>query len=173
MEIGDQRVDGTEREAGQDEDSGIAADRRDRFVQSLLDRGLRGGFERSRARRPDGDHAAARSFCPVDPRGGGPYIVEADSDGVVCGLVTSDLTIELVSQDITLEFGQTIQTSGLGGKFPSEIMIGEILNVNRLENELFQSASIQPAEDFSSLQAVLVVANFRPSNISPLEKKAE
>ena len=52
-------------------------------------------------------------------------------------------------------------------------MIGEILNVNRLENELFQSASIQPAEDFSSLQAVLVVANFRPSNISPLEKKAE
>ena len=75
--------------------------------------------------------------------------------------------------DITLEFGQTIQTSGLGGKFPSEIMIGEILNVNRLENELFQSASIQPAEDFSSLQTVLVVANFRPSNISPLEKKAE
>ena len=38
------------------------------------------------------------------------YIVEADSDGVVRGSVTSDLTIELVSQDITLEFGQTIQT---------------------------------------------------------------
>ena len=88
MEIGDQRVDGTEREAGQDEDSGIAADRRDRFVQSLLDRGLRGGFERSRARRPDGDHAAARSFCPVDPRGGGridfaPFFMDRVGGGVV------------------------------------------------------------------------------------------
>ncbi|AOH43795.1 rod shape-determining protein MreC [Anaerolineaceae bacterium oral taxon 439] len=118
--------------------------------------------------------SAARVQLITDPASlVNAYIVEADSDGVVRGSVTSDLTIELVSQDITLEFGQTIQTSGLGGKFPSEIMIGEILNVNRLENELFQSASIQPAEDFSSLQAVLVVANFRPSNISPLEKKAE
>ena len=105
--------------------------------------------------------------------GGGTTDLAVFSNGTIKYSVTSDLTIELVSQDITLEFGQTIQTSGLGGKFPSEIMIGEILNVNRLENELFQSASIQPAEDFSSLQAVLVVANFRPSNISPLEKKAE
>lgn len=116
--------------------------------------------------------SAARVQLITDPASAvNAYIVEVDTDGMVRGSVTSDLTIEMVSQDIVLEFGQTIQTSGLGGKYPAEIMIGQILNVNRLENELFQSASIQPAEDFASLQAVLVVANFRPSNISPLEKK--
>lgn len=116
--------------------------------------------------------SAARVQLITDPASSvNAYVVEADSNGLIRGSATSDLTIDLVSQDVTLAFGQTIQTSGLGGKYPSEIMIGQVLNVNRLENELFQSASIQPAEDFSSLQAVLVVANFRPSNISPLLEK--
>ncbi len=75
----------------------------------------------------------------------------------------------MVSPEAELQAGQIVQTSGLGGNFPAEVVIGQILNVNKLENELFQSASIQPAEDFSNLQAVLVVANFRPSNVEPLE----
>jgi rod shape-determining protein MreC len=97
------------------------------------------------------------------------HVVEADADGVVKGSVTADLTIEMVSPEAELQAGQIVQTSGLGGNFPAEVVIGQILNVNKLENELFQSASIQPAEDFSNLQAVLVVANFRPSNVEPLE----
>lgn len=95
-------------------------------------------------------------------------IVEVDVDGVVAGSVTSDITIEMVSQEYTIEPGQTVQTSGLGGNYPADITIGMILNVNKLENELFQSASVQPSEDFTNLTAVLVVANFRPSNIQPL-----
>ncbi len=96
-------------------------------------------------------------------------IVEADVEGLLRGSVTSDLTIEMVTQEVELHSGDLVQTSGLGGNYPSDILIGHILNVNKLENELFQSASIQPAEDFTNLQAVLVVANFRPSNIRPLE----
>lgn len=95
-------------------------------------------------------------------------IVGEDVDGVVRGSVTSDITIEMVSQEYTIEPGQTVQTSGLGGNYPADITIGTILNVNKLENELFQSASLQPSEDFMNLTAVLVVANFRPSNIAPL-----
>ena len=96
-------------------------------------------------------------------------VVEADVDGIVQGSVTADITIEMISQEVELNVGQTVQTSGLGGNYPAEVTIGQILNVNKLENELFQSASIQPAEDFKNLQAVLVVATFRSSNIDPLE----
>lgn len=96
-------------------------------------------------------------------------VVEAGADGIVQGSVTADITIEMVSQEVELNVGQTVQTSGLGGNYPAEITIGQILNVNKLENELFQSAAIQPAEDFKNLQAVLVVATFRSSNIAPLE----
>ena len=75
----------------------------------------------------------------------------------------------MVSQDVNLEPGQIVQTSGLGGEFPADFIIGQVLNVNQINNEIFQSASILPAEDFNSLQAVLVVSNFSPANTAPLE----
>ena len=96
-------------------------------------------------------------------------VVEVDAECMVQGSITGDITIEMVSQDVKLEPGQMIQTSGLGGDFPANFNIGQILNVNQINNEIFQSASILPAEDFNSLQAVLVVSNFSPANTKPLE----
>ncbi len=96
-------------------------------------------------------------------------VVEADAECVVQGSITGDITIEMVSQDVNLEPGQVVQTSGLGGDFPADFIIGQVLNVNQINNEIFQSASILPAEDFNSLQAVLVVSNFSPANTGPLE----
>ncbi len=96
-------------------------------------------------------------------------VVEAEADCVVQGSITGDITIEMVSQDVNLEPGQIVQTSGLGGEFPADFIIGQVLNVNQINNEIFQSASILPAEDFNSLQAVLVVSNFSPANTAPLE----
>ena len=96
-------------------------------------------------------------------------VVEAEADCVVQGSITGDITIEMVSQDVNLEPGQIVQTSGLGGEFPADFIIGQVLNVNQINNEIFQSASILPAEDFNALQAVLVVSNFSPANTAPLE----
>ena len=96
-------------------------------------------------------------------------VVEADAECVVQGSITGDITIEMVSQDVKLEPGQVVQTSGLGGDFPADFIVGQVLNVNQINNEIFQSASILPAEDFNSLQAVLVVSNFSPANTGPLE----
>ena len=39
----------------------------------------------------------------------------------------------------------------------------------RLEYELFQLATLQPAVDFTRLSIVLVITNFRPVDITPLE----
>ncbi len=100
-------------------------------------------------------------------------IPDIDAECVVEGSVTGDITIEMVSQDVTLLPGQIVQTSGLGGEYPADYVIGQILNVNQINNELFQSASLVPAEDFSSLEAVLVVSNFSPANTAPLEMDAE
>ncbi len=96
-------------------------------------------------------------------------VVDADAECMLQGSITGDVTIEMVSQDVKLEPGQVIQTSGLGGDFPADLIIGQVLNVNQINNELFQSASVLPAEDFDSLQAVLVVSNFSPANTAPLE----
>jgi rod shape-determining protein MreC len=92
----------------------------------------------------------------------------ANVTGQVAGSVTGDLSLQLVSTTATLTEGDLAITSGLGGSFPANIVVGQILSPTKTENELFQSAIVQPVVDFSNLQAVLVITNFKPVDITPL-----
>jgi rod shape-determining protein MreC len=84
------------------------------------------------------------------------------------GSITGDITLEMVSPSVELAEGELVFTSGLGGSYPSEILVGQIVSPQMPENELFQTASIQPSVDFLNLRAVLVITNFKPIDISPL-----
>jgi rod shape-determining protein MreC len=74
----------------------------------------------------------------------------------------------MISQEAQLRPGQIILTSGLGGTYPGNVLVGQVSSVRKLETALFQSASVQPAVDFADLRAVLVVTNFKPVDLSPL-----
>ncbi len=74
----------------------------------------------------------------------------------------------MVPQDAVLKAGDVILTSGLGGTYPANILVGQVISVRKLETELFQSASVQPSVNFTDLRMVLVVVDFSPINISPL-----
>jgi rod shape-determining protein MreC len=95
-------------------------------------------------------------------------IQNKNADGQVQGSVTGDLELEMIGQRATIGTGDIVLTSGLGGNYPADVLIGQVLEVRRTENELFVTASVQPAVDFSTLNAVLVVANFQTININPL-----
>ena len=84
------------------------------------------------------------------------------------GSVTGDITLEMVSQGIDIFEGDLVFTSGLGGSYPPELLIGQVMSIETGENILFQSAVIQPSVDFSSLKAVLVITNFQAVDIEPL-----
>ncbi len=90
------------------------------------------------------------------------------TEGQVVGSVTGDLSLEMVGTSVSLKEGELAITSGLGGSFPANILVGQILSVVLQENALFQNASIQPAVDFSGLKAVLIITNFIPVDIEPL-----
>lgn len=92
----------------------------------------------------------------------------AKTTGQVAGSVTGDLSLELVTIGVTLKEGDIALTSGLGGMYPANIVVGQVLSPTKGENDLFQSATIQPVVDFSNLQAVLVITNFQPIDITPL-----
>jgi len=87
---------------------------------------------------------------------------------VLSGSVTGDLSLDLIPQDVTLEEGSVVLTSGLGGGFPPDLIIGQVINVRKREADLFQQAFVQPVVDFTRLEIVLVITNFRPVNIEPL-----
>ena len=93
----------------------------------------------------------------------------ADTDAVLIGSVTGDLSLDMISQDATVEAGDVVLTSGLGGGYPPDLIVGQVLNIRKRDYELFQQAIIQPAVDFARLEIVLVITNFRPVDIEPLE----
>jgi len=93
---------------------------------------------------------------------------ETERDVVLVGSVSGDLSLDLVAQDVTLEPGDLLLTSGLGGSYPPDLIVGQILNVRKRDSDIFQQASVQPVVDFASLKIVLIVTDFRPVDISPL-----
>jgi rod shape-determining protein MreC len=84
------------------------------------------------------------------------------------GSLTGDVFLDMIPLDASIEPGDVVLTSGLGGNYPPNIFIGQVLSTQRRENALFQTASVQPIVDFSSINAVLVVDNFEAVDISPL-----
>ncbi len=92
----------------------------------------------------------------------------AGADGVIIGSLTGDINLEMITQDVNLLPGDLVLTSGLGGTYPQDIVVGQVVTIRKRETDLFQTASIQPVVDFSNLQAVLVILNFIPVDITPL-----
>lgn len=95
-------------------------------------------------------------------------IQPAEVDAVLNGSVTSDLYINLIPQEALVKPGDLVLTSGLGGNYPGNILIGQVASVYQQATELFQQASIQPVVDFDQIEIVLVIVNFKPVDITPL-----
>lgn len=92
----------------------------------------------------------------------------AKTDAQVAGTISGDLSLEMVNLDVNLEQGDLVLTSGLGGSFPADILLGQVLSIVRDNRSLFQQATVQPVVDFSTLRAVLVITNFKPVDYSIL-----
>ncbi len=89
-------------------------------------------------------------------------------EAVLNGLITGEIELDMISQNATIQPGDLVITSGLGGNFPANIVIGQVVTIRSDAFALFQSASVQPAVDFSQLDIVLIIINFQPVDISPL-----
>jgi len=84
------------------------------------------------------------------------------------GSVTGEISLELLAQTVAIDAGEILLTSGLGGNYPVDILVGQIVDVEKTANNLFQSAVVQPVVDFKAMRAVLVIVNFERINIQPL-----
>lgn len=92
----------------------------------------------------------------------------AGVEGLVRGSVTGEIALDMVPVDTEVQIGEILMTSGLGGTYPPNIFVGQVLTMQSKQNVLFQTGSIQPVVDFSNLSAVLVITNFDSVDISPL-----
>lgn len=95
-------------------------------------------------------------------------IEPSGAEAILSGSITGDVSLDLVPQDTIINSGDLVLTSGLGGNYPPNILIGQVASVRQRQFELFQTASVQPVVDFSKLEIALVITNFKPVDITPL-----
>ena len=92
----------------------------------------------------------------------------ANVEGQVSGSITGEVSLDMVPVESQVDIGEVILTSGLGGTYPPNIFVGQVLSMQSRQNALFQTGSVQPIVDFSTLSAVLVITNFEAVDITPL-----
>ncbi|MDX9721022.1 MAG: rod shape-determining protein MreC [Myxococcota bacterium] len=107
----------------------------------------------------------------VDPRSRIDILTQSNrARGVLIGQglereYTSKISF-LLRQD-EVEEGDTVVTSGRGGRFPKELLVGRVSMVEKQEYGLYQTAYVEPSVDFSRLEEVFVVVNDSSQFSSP------
>lgn len=84
------------------------------------------------------------------------------ASGLVEGQADGSLVMRAIPQGDTVSVGDTVFTSGLGGNFPRQILIGQVTGVERKDYALYQEATVEPTVDFQHLETVLIITDFQP-----------
>jgi len=93
---------------------------------------------------------------------------QSDVEAVLNGQITGEIELNMINQNANIQPGDLVMTSGLGGNYPANIVIGQVVTIRNEASSLFQTASVQAAVDFSQLEIVLIITNFQSIDISPL-----
>jgi rod shape-determining protein MreC len=94
-------------------------------------------------------------------------IQSSRATGIVEGKADGGLVMKYIPQQVTVNVGDIILTSGLGATFPKGLVIGQVTAVHKRDIEMFQQAEIKPTVDFDRLEIVLVLTNFEPIEMAP------
>jgi len=92
----------------------------------------------------------------------------SQAQAVLLGQITGDVVLEMIPQDAKVQPGDLVLTSGLGGGYPPNILVGQVASIRSQDQDIFQTASVQSVVDFSQVEIVLVITNFKPIDINPL-----
>ena len=90
--------------------------------------------------------------------------------GSVRGQTSGSLRMEMIPLGQPVRVGDLVITSGLGGNFPPDIVIGIVTSTRQFEFELSQEAELTSLNDFDSLEFVLVITSFEPVDMSVFDR---
>jgi rod shape-determining protein MreC len=87
-------------------------------------------------------------------------------EGSVVGTASGDLRMTFIPLTDEVREGDSVVTSGIGGKFPRGLLLGQVQNSRLDDTKLFQEAQVRSLIDFNSLEMVLIITNFEPVDLS-------
>ena len=100
-------------------------------------------------------------------------IQDSRATGIVQGRIGQGLVMRYIQQEEEIKVGDLVLTSGLGGNFPTRLIIGQVTEVRKKDVELFQEAEVRAAADFRELEMVMVLTSFVPIDFQSEEQLPE
>lgn len=88
------------------------------------------------------------------------------AEGAVQGTAAGGLRMLYIPLADDVRDGDSVVTSGIGGKFPRGIIIGQVTSSRLDESKLFKEAQVRSLIDFNRLEIVSVITNFEPIDLS-------
>jgi len=95
------------------------------------------------------------------------------AQGVLRGSATGNLRLTLIRTDQTVQVGDTIVTSGLGGVFPKGLPIGKVVSVEKDEGSLYYDIVVEALASPETLEEVLVITSVSTDQQATSEDIAE
>lgn len=89
------------------------------------------------------------------------FIERTREQGIVEGQLGNWCRMKYLSGEADVQEGDIVRSSGLGGIYPRNLLIGQVVKVEKEEYGLFQMAYIVPAVHFSNLEKVFVLSQER------------
>ena len=102
----------------------------------------------------------------TDPKSAVSAIVqESRAEGVVAGNYDASLNLEFVGQGAAVKKGDFVLSSGVGGGYPADIVIGRVSTVQKTDQDLFQHVRVDHLASLSNIERVLVLTSFEPKKL--------
>lgn len=79
------------------------------------------------------------------------------AEGIARGSLEGELWLEYISRETTVSVGDAVVTSGMGGVYPSGLLIGEIADVQLGSADLFPRIRVRPSAQLAGLEEVVVL----------------
>jgi len=144
------------------------------FHTLLIDKGTRDGVERAMpvvAREGLVGHVVesadrtAKVLLIIDRNSAVDVLLqESRTKAVLEGVGRHDLCVlKYVPRSETVQKGEMVITSGLGGIYPKGLLVGKVAEVWKEGYGLFQRVEVSPKVDFQRLEEVLVILKGEPS----------
>jgi rod shape-determining protein MreC len=82
---------------------------------------------------------------------------ESRVTGIIRGRQEGGLIMQRIPQEESLQTGDTVVTSDLGGIMPEGLVIGQIVQIRRRDVDVFQEAMIEPSSDMKALERLYLL----------------
>jgi rod shape-determining protein MreC len=87
--------------------------------------------------------------------------LENGAKGIVSGEYGLGIIFDMVLQTDTINVGDSVITSGIGGEIPRGLYVGTVQEVHQSEDHLFQQAVLTAPLQVSKLQMVFVIKEYK------------